>query len=103
MPKRASHAARGLLGQRFAMRLNHQPPGATSKKRINGRRPAAVLDQGIAINGQLRVKLLGLSLLPIEVRLLISSKDLAAAVGLDWWNADPARGSGARKRRGQGR
>ena len=45
----------------------------------------AVLDQAIAINGELRVKLLGLNLLPIQVRLLVSSKEVAAELGLDWW------------------
>jgi hypothetical protein len=44
-----------------------------------------VLDQAIAINGELRVKLLGLNLLPIQVRLLVSSKEVAAELGLDWW------------------
>ena len=43
------------------------------------------LDQGIAITGDLTVKLMGLNLLPINVRLLISSKDLATQLGLDWW------------------
>ena len=60
------------------------------KKHSDQRRRSAhappVLEQGIAINGELRVKLFGLNLLPIEVRLLISSKDIAAVVGLDWWN-----------------
>ena len=37
-----------------------------------------MLDQAIAINGELRVKLLGLNLLPIQVRLLVSSKEVAA-------------------------
>ncbi|MDQ3441485.1 MAG: gas vesicle protein [Planctomycetota bacterium] len=62
--------------QREPQRDQHRPP-----RRFE--RP--VLDQAIAINGELRVKLLGLNLLPIQVRLLISSKDVAAELGLDWW------------------
>jgi hypothetical protein len=59
-----------------------------------------VLDQAIAINGELRVKLLGLNLLPIQVRLLISSKDVAAQLGLDWWWTHPEPASrGNRSRR----
>ena len=58
------------------------------------RRPAraennrSLLDQAIAINGELRVQLFGLNLLPVQVRLLVSSKEVAAALGLDWWRAD---------------
>jgi hypothetical protein len=46
------------------------------------------LDHGIAINGELLVQLFGLKVLPVKVRLLVSSKDLAAELGLDWWNDD---------------
>jgi hypothetical protein len=66
----------------------HRPP----------RKTPPALDQGIAINGELRVKLLGWSLLPIEVRLLVSSKDVAEVVGLDWWNDERRRAGGAQKR-----
>ena len=60
-----------------------------------------ILDQAIAINGELRVKLLGLNLLPIQVRLLISSKEVAAELGLDWWqrNRDATARRNAAKRR----
>jgi hypothetical protein len=67
----------------------HRPP----------RRTPPALDQGIAINGELRVKLFGWNLLPIEVKLLISSKDVAEWVGLDWWNDERGRARGGRKRR----
>ncbi len=63
--------------ERESRRESERPP-----PRRSGR---PVLDQAIAINGELRVKLLGLNLLPIQVRLLISSKDVAAELGLDWW------------------
>jgi hypothetical protein len=54
-------------------------------RRGTGGQAAAALDRGIAITGELRIKLLGVSLLPIEVRLLISSSDLAQALGVAWW------------------
>ena len=60
-----------------------------------------VLDQAIAINGELRVKLLGLNLLPIQVRLLVSSKEVAAGLGLDCWrkNRDGSQRRKATKRK----
>jgi len=80
---------------------------ALLKKHTDERRRSAharpVLERGVAINGELRVKLFGLNLLPIEVRLLISSKDLAAAVGLDWWNGNGRSGSIVPRRRRDGR
>jgi hypothetical protein len=56
-----------------------------------------VLDQAIAINGDLRVQLFGLNLLPIKVRLLVSSKEVAAELGLDWW-ANRPKSKGRRNR-----
>lgn len=65
------------------------------KKHSNGGNPPQrarpALERGVAINGELRVQLFGLNLLPIQVRLLVSSKDVAEAVGLDWWNDSEAR------------
>src|SRR5688572_31080070 len=98
-PLFGARAARHLLGVH-----RHQRMEAVLKQKSDERRRSAhappVLEQGVAVNGELRVKLFGLNLLPIQVRLLISSKDVAAAVGLDWWNdADSRAGAGARKRR----
>ena len=77
----------------------------------NGSRPSGlrrprrpdrpVVDQAIAINGELRVKLLGLNVLPIQVRLLVSSKEVAAELGLDWWRKNrerPSRDDAKKKR-----
>lgn len=81
---------------------NPRTTARRARRRSNSRgTPAStMLDQGIAITGDLRVKLLGLSLLPIQVRLLISSKDLAAMLGLDWWR-DADRKSPSRARNGR--
>jgi hypothetical protein len=48
----------------------------------------SALDKGVAINGELQVQLFNMKLLPVKVRLLISSKDLATGLGLDWWRDD---------------
>jgi hypothetical protein len=63
--------------EREPQRESERPPSRRSDR--------PVLDQAIAINGELRVKLLGLNVLPIQVRLLVSSKEVAAELGLDWW------------------
>ena len=95
--------ARHLLGYFRQQRME-----AVLKQKLDERRRSAhappVLEQGVAINGELRAKLFGLNLLPIQVRLLISSKDVAAAVGLDWWNdADSRAGAGAPRRKATSR
>ena len=60
------------------------------RKHVNGsqRGGKSVIDKGLAINGELQVQLFNMKLLPVKVRLLISSKDLATELGLDWWNEE---------------
>lgn len=72
-------------------------PTRSSARKKSGNTP--VLDQGIAITGEVLVKLFGMKLLPVKVRLLISSKELAADLGLDWWNQEEERPT-LRRRRG---
>jgi len=57
-----------------------------------------VLDKGIVIAGDIKVKLVDIELLTIQVRLLIASVDKAREMGMDWWlrNPDFASGGGAR-------
>jgi hypothetical protein len=45
-----------------------------------------VLDRGIVIAGDIKVKLLDIELLTIQLRLVICSVDKAKEIGLDWWN-----------------
>ena len=82
-------------GDRTNRAERRRPPRPDRPRRPD--RP--VLDQAIAINGELRVKLLGLNLLPIQVRLLVSSKDVAAELGLDWWRRQNKRREKSNKRR----
>ncbi len=84
-----------------------------SRRELVGRRQPPrrqerqLLDQAIAINGELSIQLFGLNLLPIKVRLLISSKDVAAELGLDWWRkhgpATPGRDGANRPRQPRNR
>lgn len=56
-----------------------------------------VLDKGIIIAGDITLCLGEIELLQIKVRLLIASVDKARAMGIDWWQHDPALSSAARK------
>ena len=59
-----------------------------------------VLGEGISITGEVRVKLFGMNLLPVEVKLMISSTELAEVLGLAWW---PRRGRVGGRERGDAR
>jgi hypothetical protein len=48
-----------------------------------------LLDKGVVIAGDIRVKLVEVELLTIEVRLLICSVDRAVEMGVDWWRGNP--------------
>lgn len=48
-----------------------------------------ILDKGLVIAGDIRVKLADVELLTIQVRLLVCSVDKAAEIGMDWWRTDP--------------
>lgn len=49
-----------------------------------------LLDKGIVISGDIRIKLVEVELLTLEIRLLICSVDKALEMGLDWWTGNPA-------------
>ena len=48
-----------------------------------------ILDKGIVVAGDIRIKLADVELLTIQVRLLVCSVDKAAEIGMDWWKTDP--------------
>ena len=48
-----------------------------------------VLDKGIIIAGDIRVKLVDIELLSIQIRLVICSVDKAQEMGMDWWVNNP--------------
>lgn len=48
-----------------------------------------ILDKGIVIAGDIKVKLVEVELLTIQVRLMIASVDKAREMGMDWWLRNP--------------
>lgn len=56
-----------------------------------------VLDKGVVIAGDIRIKLLDIELLTLQLRLVIASVDKAREMGIDWWQLDPFLSSKARE------
>lgn len=48
-----------------------------------------VLDKGVVIAGDIKVKLVDIELLSIQIRLVICSVDKAREMGMDWWVNHP--------------
>ena len=48
-----------------------------------------VLDKGIVIAGDIRIKIVDIELLTIQIRLVICSVDKAQQMGMDWWVNHP--------------
>jgi hypothetical protein len=44
-----------------------------------------ILDKGIVIAGDIRIKLVDVELLTLQIRLVICSVDKAKEIGMDWW------------------
>lgn len=57
-----------------------------------------ILDKGIVIAGDIKIKLCDIELLTINIRLIIASVDRAKEMGIDWWESNPFLSSMARKR-----
>ena len=49
-----------------------------------------VLDKGVVIAGDIKIKLVDIELLTIQIRLVIASVDKAKEIGIDWWQSNPA-------------
>lgn len=45
-----------------------------------------ILDKGVVVAGDVKVKLLDIELLTLQLRLVICSIDKAEQIGLDFWN-----------------
>ncbi len=50
-----------------------------------------VLDKGVVIAGDIKIKLCDIELLSIQIRLLVASVDKAREMGLTWWWQQPER------------
>jgi hypothetical protein len=48
-----------------------------------------VLDKGLVIAGDIRIKLVDIELLSIQIRLMIASVEKAKEMGMDWWSENP--------------
>ena len=48
-----------------------------------------VLDKGIVIAGDIKIKLVDIELLSVQIRLVICSVDKAKEMGMDWWVNNP--------------
>ena len=49
-----------------------------------------VLDKGLVIAGDIKIKLVDIELLTIQIRLVIASVEKAKEMGLDFWATDKA-------------
>ncbi len=65
--------------------IQHATTGATLADLLE-----RILDKGIVIAGDIKVKIVDIELLTIQIRLLICSVDKAKEIGVDWWVGHPA-------------
>lgn len=68
----------------------------TSQRIVQGPRTSSladvlerVLDKGLVIAGDIKIKLVDIELLTIQVRLVVCSVDKAVEMGMDFWRRDP--------------
>ena len=55
-----------------------------------------ILDKGLMIAGDIRIRLADVELLTIQIRLLVCSVDKAEEIGMNWWKTDPRLSTEAR-------
>lgn len=54
-----------------------------------------ILDKGLVIAGDIKIKLVDIELLTIQIRLLVCSVEKAREMGIDWWATNSYLSSGA--------
>ncbi len=47
-----------------------------------------ILDKGLVIAGDIKIKIVDIELLTVQIRLLICSVDKAREMGIDWWTTN---------------
>ena len=47
-----------------------------------------ILDKGLVIAGDIKIKLVDIELLTIQIRLVVCSVDKAREMGIDWWTTN---------------
>jgi len=65
--------------------IEHSTSGATLADLLE-----RILDKGIVIAGDIKVKIADIELLTIQIRLVVCSVDKAKEIGIDWWENNPA-------------
>jgi hypothetical protein len=65
-------------------RIVQSPRGATLADVLD-----RVLDKGLVVAGDIKIKLLDIELLTVQVRLVVCSVDKAVEMGMDFWRRDP--------------
>ena len=81
---------RALSAQRHVTNSVHSATLADVLERI--------LDKGLVIAGDIKIKLVDIELLTIQIRLVVASVDKAKSIGIDWWEHDPFISSSSRNR-----
>jgi hypothetical protein len=66
--------------QAFMPQIVHPTDGTTLADLLE-----RILDKGLVIAGDIRIRLVEVELLTINIRLLIASVDKAREIGIDWW------------------
>jgi len=64
--------------------LQHAVEGATLADVLE-----RVLDKGLVIAGDIKIKLVDIELLTIQIRLIVASVDKATEMGMNWWTFNP--------------
>ena len=54
-----------------------------------------ILDKGLVIAGDIKIKLVDIELLTIQIRLVVCSVEKAREMGIDWWTMNSYLSSGA--------
>ncbi|MBI2191519.1 MAG: gas vesicle protein [Planctomycetes bacterium] len=49
-----------------------------------------VLDKGVVVAGDIKIKLVDIELLTLQIRLVVCSVEKAREMGMDWWVNNPA-------------
>lgn len=57
-----------------------------------------ILDKGLVIAGDIKIKIVDIELLTIQIRLLVCSVDKAKEMGIDWWMTNSYLSSSAKSR-----
>ncbi len=60
-----------------------------------------ILDKGLVIAGDIKIKLVDIELLTIQIRLLVCSVEKAREMGIDWWTTNSYLSSNAAPQKSQ--